>query len=125
MPAEPLVVEFFTKKENEVVKWIKNLQYHCVVAPNTIDSMIEIYSTDRNQAVDFCKKIRSEIDSLTIDASLSEMVSEINFSQFVHQLYSDEDIVFKESQAGLKICGFKEKRDQIYTAFLDFLPINQ
>lgn len=124
MPVDPIVVEFFIKKEDFIVTWLKTLQYQCVAAANVDQSILEIYSTDRDQLVTFCKLIRVDLEPLTIDPSLIEMVDELKLNKFLNELYADDEIVFSETKDGIKICAFKDHKDKLYAAFLEYLPMD-
>lgn len=104
------------------MNWLRELKYQCVVAASSTDSIIEVYSTERDQVTDFCKLVKAELEPLTLESSLTEMVDELKFNQFIAELYSNDEIVFSETPMALKICGFRQHRDKIYKSFLEYLP---
>ena len=123
MPVDDLVVQFFVEKEKRVVRWmLQTAKIKCVVEPNPSASMLEIYSTNRDQIDELCKAIKREFEPLTIDQSLIELVNDKAYKKFLSQLDAAEDLVYAISPQGLKLCTFKADSDLIYTKFLEELP---
>lgn len=129
IPVDELFVRFFTEKEKLVAEWLNLLQLECVVVAERDDderlnkSTLSVYSTNRDHLNAFTELINTELESLVLDESLTESVSERTFNEFVNELNTNEDVVFSMGLDGLirsvKICGFKERIEEIYTRFLN------
>jgi hypothetical protein len=123
IPVDELIVRFFIEKEDRIVEWLRELQFQCAIIPDSVQSMIAVYSTNRDHLTQFTEMIKNKLGPLVLDSSLIDYVKESNFQDFINELKEDDEIVFSTCNNSVKICGFDEKRDSIYTNFLKNLPM--
>ena len=125
MSVDDLVVQFFVDKEKQVVLWmLQTVKAKCVIEPKINSSMLEIYSTNRDQIDELCKAIKREFEPLIIDQNRIDLVNDESYIKFLSQFEDDEELVYAISSSGLKLCMFKAKSDLYRNEykFLEKLP---
>ena len=88
--------------------------------PDSKQNIIIVHSTDRDQ-LERCKQaFFNEMITNEVDASLlSEAGDEQEIIDFVESFEKEQGVVVSFSNSAIRICGFSEKVNEIYTKCIE------
>lgn len=124
LPADKLVIRFFRNKEALIVDWIRRKEdLKCVIDAILEKSELHVYSIDASQARRLIDMVKREFEPLLeIDSTLVEVISESGRLEFNEMLKTSKDCEFEVTRKNeIRVCAFKQQRDQIYAKFLEYL----
>lgn len=125
LPADKLVIRFFRNKEALIVDWIRRKEdLKCVIDAIVEKSELHVYSVDASQARRLLDMVKREFEPLLeIDSTLVEVIPEKGQVEFTEMLKTSKDCEYEVTRKNeIRVCAFKQQRDQIYAKFLDYLP---
>jgi len=123
MPADDLVLEFLQKSEQEVSKWLKDMNIACQIEPNIPEKLIQITAADSHEIDRFRLALDEQISTNELDPfSINDKLSERELLNLVQSFgHNNKGVLVKYLDKKIFFCGFNERVDEAFGQCIDNL----
>ncbi|RNA43786.1 hypothetical protein BpHYR1_014723 [Brachionus plicatilis] len=118
LPFEQIEIKFFAKKEIEVVNWLKENHFECVLMKGMQTDLMRIYFIDLEKAKDCIKELKNEITSREVNKELREGISDEYIDEFIQRHSNDDRVYLELDGSAFYISGFKSSVEDLFHEFL-------
>jgi hypothetical protein len=122
IPADDLILEFLQKSEQEVSKWLIEMNIACQIKPNVAEKLIQISARDSYAIDRFRNALDEQISTNELDPySINGKLNERDILKLVKSFDNKMGVLVKYSHQKIFFCGFNENVDEAFGQCIDNL----
>jgi hypothetical protein len=119
LKVDQMVISFLDAKESKVLEWLNKENCLCALETDSIQNVVNIYSTDKSRLDTCARLIKDDIQCHNFDKLAKQFDDEVTI-EFLNQMAeSDDGFIWKCVNRHIVLCGFADQLRKVYSQFIE------